>query len=365
MKAKYAYSADGVKLSVSDGTSSFGYEYLGSLIYVRTNGSLSLDRALFDGGTVRPNGAVDYFVKDHLGSVRVIVDQAGTVREQNYYYPYGERCPESTYAVSSVNRYKFNGKEEQTVGDLGMLDYGARMYQAGIGRWFVPDPLAEKYYSISPYAYCGNNPIRLIDPTGMDVYRFDDKTGTMNLFKKTKDDYDQIGKFKHDKFTGEYKLKTNKQGEVRTRIDNIEKGILKDGMNFKTSANVINVGGVGQASVAGFESFIIKFSDMIRKELAGFYYSKNGQAEIDYIHIGKYENNTSIKSYPTPNIFSVRPDLLGKIKPHTSWHTHPSNASDSDRLHSSEQDKDFKKDAKQLGVNRFIILTGGYPPIEY
>ena len=166
-KAKYAYSADGVKLSVSDGTSSFGYEYSGSLIYVRTNGSLSLDRALFDGGTVRPNGAVDYFVKDHLGSVRVIVDQAGTVREQNDYYPYGERCPESTYAVSSVNRYKFNGKEEQTVGDLGMLDYGARMYQAGIGRWFVSDPLAEKYYSVSPYAYCGNDPINRVDPTGM------------------------------------------------------------------------------------------------------------------------------------------------------------------------------------------------------
>ena len=167
MKAKYTYSADSTKLSVSDGAN--GYDYLGSLIYVRTNGSLSLDRALFDGGALRPNGAVDYFVKDHLGSVRVIVDQAGTVREQNDYYPFGERCPESTYAVSAVNRYKYNGKEEQTVGDLGMLDYGARMYQAGIGRWFVPDPLAEKYYSVSPYAYCNNNPIRYMDPDGRQI----------------------------------------------------------------------------------------------------------------------------------------------------------------------------------------------------
>ena len=152
---------------MSDGAN--GYDYLGSLIYVRTDGSLSLERALFDGGALRPNGAVDYFVKDHLGSVRVIVDQAGTVREQNDYYPFGERCPESTYAISAVNRYKYNGKEEQTVGDLGMLDYGARMYQAGIGRWFVPDPLAEKYYSVSPYAYCRNNPIRFVDPDGMKI----------------------------------------------------------------------------------------------------------------------------------------------------------------------------------------------------
>ena len=156
-----------MKLSVSDGAN--GYDYLGSLIYVRTNGSLSLDQAIFDGGALRPNGAVDYFVKDHLGSVRVIVDQAGTVREQNDYYPFGERCPESTYAISAVNRYKYNGKEEQTVGDLGMLDYGARMYQAEIGRWFVPDPLAEKYYSVSPYAYCRNNPIRFVDPDGMKI----------------------------------------------------------------------------------------------------------------------------------------------------------------------------------------------------
>ena len=187
-KAKYAYSADGVKLSVSDGTSSFGYEYSGSLIYVRTNGSLSLDRALFDGGTVRPNGAVDYFVKDHLGSVRVIVDQAGTVREQNDYYPYGERCPENTYAVSSVNRYKFNGKEEQTVGDLGMLDYGARMYQAGIGRWFVPDPLAEQNPSVSLYAYCSNNPINRIDLDGLSddwVERFNEQ------LKKTQIAFDE------------------------------------------------------------------------------------------------------------------------------------------------------------------------------
>ena len=150
---------------MSDGAN--GYDYLGSLIYVRTNGSLSLDQAIFDGGTVRPNGAVDYFVKDHLGSVRVIVDQAGTVREQNDYYPFGERCPESTYAVSAVNRYKYNGKEEQTVGDLGMLDYGARMYQAGIGRWFTQDPLAEQNPSVSPYAYCSNNPISRIDLNGM------------------------------------------------------------------------------------------------------------------------------------------------------------------------------------------------------
>ena len=68
---------------------------------------------------------------------------------------------------SSVNCFKYNGKEEQTTGGLGYLDYDARMYDAESGRWFGVDPLLEKYYGVSPYAYCGNNPLIYTDPDGM------------------------------------------------------------------------------------------------------------------------------------------------------------------------------------------------------
>ena len=232
------------------------------------------------------------------------------------------------------------------------------------------DPLTEKYYHISPYAYCMNNPIRYIDPNGMDVYRFDDKTGEMHLFLQTDDDFDQIGRFKYDKKTDTYVLKTNKNGEVRTRIDNIEKGILSDGMNFKTNANVWEVGGQEQPTVEGFQNFAIDFSEMIGREVAGFYFSDPEQNDVSYIHMGKYENNRYNKSHSTPSIYSVRPDLYGNIAPHTSWHTHPSTAPLADRLRPSGLttpggDMEHKQNHVPQGFHTFIILTKGYPPILY
>ncbi|MDR2408015.1 MAG: hypothetical protein LBE13_07885 [Bacteroidales bacterium] len=68
----------------------------------------------------------------------------------------------NTNLMANTNRYTFSGKEKQTVRDLGFLDFGARMLETEIGRWFVIDPLAEKYYSVSPYVYCVNNPLRFI-----------------------------------------------------------------------------------------------------------------------------------------------------------------------------------------------------------
>lgn len=61
---------------------------------------------------------------------------------------------------------KFNGKEVQTTGNLGLLDYGARMYDPAIGRWTAQDSLSKKYYSWSQYNYCGANSAIRIDFEG-------------------------------------------------------------------------------------------------------------------------------------------------------------------------------------------------------
>ncbi|MDL2320543.1 hypothetical protein LJC45_05370 [Alistipes sp. OttesenSCG-928-B03] len=73
-------------------------------------------------------------------------------------------------SLASNNRYLYNGKETQESFGVNYLDYGARMYDSRIGRWHSIDPLAEKYYSQSPYFHALKNPINAIDPDGKDSY---------------------------------------------------------------------------------------------------------------------------------------------------------------------------------------------------
>lgn len=166
VKAKYVYSYDGTKVKVQDAGNANGYDYLGGLTLVKTNNTVTPEYH-FGEGIIKGN-EVMYFEKDHLGSTRAVLNVSGTVLEKNDYYPFGLRHANSSHVITANNRYKFNGKEDQTIGSLNLLDYGARMYDGQIGRWMGIDPLAAKYYSISPYVYCANNPIRLIDPNGME-----------------------------------------------------------------------------------------------------------------------------------------------------------------------------------------------------
>lgn len=185
---------------------------------------------------------------------------------------------------------------------------------------------------------------------------------------KNDDEFDKVGRFKYDKKTGEYTLQTNRKGEAKTRIDNIEKGILSDGINFRDNSNFIEVGKEGQPTVEGVQNFVVELGEMVGKEIAGYHMAENGKSEVSYSFIGKYINNTETKSYAGMT-FAMRPDLLGKIEAVTDFHTHPSSPrfSISDRLRPSPADLNKRNSTQEYfpNVKKFIILTKGFDPVDY
>ncbi len=105
-----------------------------------------------------------YYLKDHQGNNRVVISQSGTVEETNHYYPFGGAFA----STSNVQPYKYNGKELDSKKGLNWYDYGARHYDAALGRFITVDALYDKHFKVSPYVYCGNEPVGRIDPDGND-----------------------------------------------------------------------------------------------------------------------------------------------------------------------------------------------------
>ena len=198
---EYLYNANGQKLqktvwqteatpgavtvtSVTEYHSGFQYKDAGLEFFPTAEGYVSVS-----GGT-HFNYVFNY--TDHLGNIRLsYTDNNGilTPLEENHYYPFGmkhsnygdgshewkrDKITGGIYAVIEpveINKYKYkyNGKEYQDELGLNFYDYGARNYDPAIGRWMNIDPLAENYFSISPYTYVANNPVRYIDPNGMEI----------------------------------------------------------------------------------------------------------------------------------------------------------------------------------------------------
>ena len=135
-----------------------------NLVYDNDN----ISTILFDGGyaSVDKDGniAMHYYVKDHLGSNRLVVDGNGNIEETNHYYPFGALMDDSKN--TKKNKYKYVGKELDRMYGLDMQDHFLRFYNTSNIKWNKLDILSEKYYTFSPYAYSKNNPILYFDLRG-------------------------------------------------------------------------------------------------------------------------------------------------------------------------------------------------------
>ena len=179
---QYTYTASGAKLrTVSSWNSNYSYNpVIGSTVNVNAlNQQKTTDyvgNIEYENGVVKKiltnNGYYEnnnyyFYLRDHLGSNVMTANHQGNITQQNHYYPFGTTMSISTN--QGLQSYKFSDKELSMEHGLNLYDFHARTYDPATGRFLSIDPMAEKYYNISPYAYCANNPMRYIDPTGKDI----------------------------------------------------------------------------------------------------------------------------------------------------------------------------------------------------
>jgi RHS repeat-associated protein len=182
----FLYDAGGNKLRktvVNNGVTQYVQDYAGGIEY--RNGVLE---GIFhtEGRVVMIDGVLkyEYALKDHLGNTRImfcdrnsngVITQSllpsgasNELIQENHYYAFGINMENVWMNSASVvdNRYQYNGKELNEDFGLNWNDYGARFYDAALGRWNVIEPYASIFHKWSPYAYCFDNPIRYADYKG-------------------------------------------------------------------------------------------------------------------------------------------------------------------------------------------------------
>lgn len=240
------------------------------------------DEYELDGEVTSDYFVYEYTIKDHLGNARVSFadwDNSGGIEvahgnpseteitSEHHYYPFGAEMEMPTTQVGTPNNYTYNGKEFNDDFGLDLSDYGARWYDASIGRWHSVDPLAETMNSWSPYNYTFGNPMNFTDPTGMapegmydwdahdrgetGIYRngngdritFDEALATGNEMTDNEGEQDNLDalrtefrKVAKQKKHGDYHTKNlmnyvtlEKESRFKTELDDFAKVILNEG----------------------------------------------------------------------------------------------------------------------------------------
>jgi RHS repeat-associated protein len=125
---------------------------------------------------MRPGGASEYVLHDHLGSARITLDNAARVIESQSYTAYGDHRTHD----GEASRTSYIGRETDKESDLGFN--GVRLYDPTYGRFLSVDPLWGKYLPLQSYQYAANNPVMMVDRSGKDYdLVIDEKAGTATV----------------------------------------------------------------------------------------------------------------------------------------------------------------------------------------
>jgi RHS repeat-associated protein len=183
--AAYRYDGEGRRVRKLIGENlRFIYDMTGQMIAEFDGATGALRKEYVHGAsgiiaTIEPANGAKYITSDHLGSPRAITNSSGGVVSRHDYMPFGEELFAGTggrttamgYSATDGLRQKFTGKERD--GETGLDYFIARYYSSAQGRFTSTDPLLASGRAASPqswnrYTYVLNNPVRLVDPNGLD-----------------------------------------------------------------------------------------------------------------------------------------------------------------------------------------------------
>ncbi len=166
---QYYYDATGNRIQKYDGSANTWYVLGadGKTEVITTAATTAPTYTMDNLGQILRNGTTltrYYYLKDHLGSIKMMVDASGNVQSYDDYYPYGMTMPGRSGTMGADTRFRFTGKERDV--ESGFDYFGARYYDSRIARWMSVDPLAGKYPEIAPYVYTHDDPLNRFDLDG-------------------------------------------------------------------------------------------------------------------------------------------------------------------------------------------------------
>ena len=209
-----------------------------------------------------------FYNQDHLGNNREVVDNLGRIIQVTNYYPFGSSfCDSLSCLNATLQPYKYNGKEFDRMHGLNTYDYGARQYSPALPSWDRIDPLAEEYYSVSPYAYGGNNPVNRVDFYGM----FPTKYAALDYAKAQNVDFRNV-RYANDK--KEWYVSFGEDGKGYETGGTLERRFserLVDTKEWSTIGNFNSGIGTG-ASLIEFN-----FGKALKRSLAYVFYDNTGR----------------------------------------------------------------------------------------
>ncbi|MEC3874716.1 RHS repeat-associated core domain-containing protein, partial [Chryseobacterium salviniae] len=283
-QTNYFYRADGVKIkkmysyntlsideyitqvSTTDYLDGFQYQISQSPLYVLRLKFVPTAEGYFN----FENNKYIYNYVDHLGNTRVSYFHNGSgieVLEENNYYPFGLKHEGyNALAGNPSYQYKYNGKELQ---ETGMYDYGARFYMPDIGRFGTHDPLSST--TLDPYGYTYNNPINIIDPTGMQGEDWIKRGSQVFFDASVKSQADAVGKYGESaQHLGEGSTLTtsNSEGVLSQytfhdngTVSNASGTVLDTGSDTVTEGGTTIMGSTNSMFSEGVHSFLAESSN--------------------------------------------------------------------------------------------------------